>query len=147
MKCRSKVRGSVLVLTLVLVTLMTALTLTSLGRTNHQSQLVAGLARQTLLETEAMRALAAAARNIGEDGHTRVFTPGCPEHCDWGNARSAHAAEGVAAAYLVQRLAPSTSRFLITARAVRANGSSAIVHALFDADPTLSGSWSEGLRG
>ncbi len=123
-----------MVLTLVLVALMTSLSLAGLERTNYQSQLAAGLARRTLLQTEAMRALTAAARNVGAGGHAQTFVPGCPQHCDWKNARQTSAAAGITAAYIAQQLTPSTSRFLITARAVHANGGEVIAHALFDAE-------------
>ncbi len=127
-----KTRGSVLVLTLVLIAVMTALSLAGLERTNYQSQLAAALARRALLQTAATHTLADAAHNIGTGGHAQAFAPGCPQECDWRNARQADAAADVTAAYVVQRLAPASTRFLITARTVHAHGGEVLAHALFD---------------
>ena len=124
-------RGNVFVLTLVLVAMMTALALAGLERTRYQSQLAAGLARQTLLRTEATRALAAA-RYAEMDRLALAFTPECPPRCDWRHARRVAAAEGVTAAYVVHRFTPSTTRFLVAARATHVNGGAVVAHALFD---------------
>ncbi len=126
-----KARGSTLILTLVLITVMAMLSLAGLERTRYQSQLATGLARQTLLQTEAMHALAAAARHA--DTSAQAFMPGCPQQCNWRNARRTDAAADVSATYIAQRLAPASNRFLITARAVHTSGGEAIAHALFDA--------------
>ena len=130
-----KLRGSVLVLTLTLVTVTTALSLAGLERTGHQSELAAALARRAVLRAEAVGVLVAAA-GAASGKHAQAFTPGCPPRCDWRNARrvaaATSAAPGVTAAYIAQHVAPG--RFLIAARTTHAGGGEAVAHGLFDAD-------------
>lgn len=128
-KASRKGRGNILVLTLTLVAVTSALSLAGLERTTHQSQLAAALVRQSVLRTEAANALTAAARTVSDE-RALPFTPECPPRCDWRDAQRVSAAPGVAAAYLVQRAAPG--RFLIVARAAHAGGGEAVVHGLFD---------------
>lgn len=127
-----KVRGGILVLTLMLLAVTTALSLAGLERTAHQSQLAAALARRSVLQLEAANALAAAAADGAAQRSAPAFVPGCPPQCDWGSARRASAGAGVTAAYIVQRAAPE--RFSITARATHPGGGEAVAHGLFDSD-------------
>ena len=130
---RYKTRGSILLMTLLMTALMTTLALAGLQRTQYQSQLTAGLARQASLQAEAAHALAVAALEAA-GGHAQSFTPGCPPQCNWQTARRTVAADGVTAAYIAQRIAPGTDRFLLVARASHTDGGEALGHALFDAD-------------
>ena len=134
-----KAHGSVLILTLMLVSIMTALSLAGLTRTNHQSQLAAVLIRQALLKSDAAYALITATRHIIRNANVDeaakqlpLFSPGCPHQCDWQNAQTIQTDTAVTTAYIAQRVAPTSNRFLITARATHTNGSEAITHGLFD---------------
>ena len=129
---RSGCRGSVLVLTLALTALMAALTLAGFERTQNQSQLAATLMRQTLLQTASRNALATAAQRVRTGAPVRTFIAGCPDTCDWRNARVLSSTGEVATAYIAQTVPSSTNRVLITTRAAHSAGDSAITHALFD---------------
>lgn len=135
-KCPHRLRGNVLVLTLMLIAAMTPLAIAALERVNHQSQLAAALAQRALLDAEATRALTVATRNVGAGESAQAFSVGCPKQCDWHGARHvSSAASGVTVAYVAQRAAHTAvpRYFLITARAVHTNGGKVVAHALFDA--------------
>ena len=132
----SKACGSILILSLVLISILSTLSLAGLARTGNQSQLAAVLAHQAVLQAEARRALTIAAHRAAIAGsrHAGPPVPGCPERCDWKQARPIYTDTNIDAAYIVQRLAPETRRFLISVRATQQAGGEFILHGLLDAD-------------
>ena len=128
--------GSILILSLVLVSILSTLSLAGLARTGNQSQLAVVLVHQAALQAEARRTLAIASRRVSVPGAEHVVSPasGCPERCDWKHARSVHTGTDISAAYIAQRLAPGTRHFLISVRATQQTGGEFILHGLFDAD-------------
>ena len=129
-------RGSIPVLSLVLVSILSTMSLAGLSRTGSQSQLAVVLAHQALLQSEARRALVIAARHIDIFGkkHAQLLAPGCPERCDWQNARSIRLNADTSTAYIAQQVADDAHRFLISVRATHPVGGEFIAHGLFDTE-------------
>ncbi len=131
-----KARGSTLILSLVMISILSTLSLAGLARTGNQSQLAAVLAHQATLQAQARRTLVTASRRVSvtDAEHIGPPVPGCPAQCDWRHARSVHTDTDITAAYIVQQLAPEVRQFLISVRATQPTGGEFILHGLFDAD-------------